>query len=107
LSVTDATNSANSFSVKATCATATCLDESAEWVSERPSFSIGIAPLANFGKWKLTSATEKAGGTSGTISSYSPNDSITMIDATESYDLSTVSGLSGGNSFTATWLNSW
>src|SRR5580658_197417 len=32
LSVTDATNSANSLSVKAPCARATCLDESAEWV---------------------------------------------------------------------------
>ena len=107
LSLTDATHTANSFSKTATCAAATCVDTSAEWIAERSSFSIGIAPLADYGSWKLTAATETASGTSGTISSYSPNDEITMIDATDNYDLSTPSALTGGNSFTTTWDNSY
>jgi len=32
---------------------------------------------------------------------------ITSVDATNSYDLSTASGLTTGNSFTTTWHNSY
>ena len=42
LALTDSTHSANSFSKHATCATTTCLDTSAEWIAERPAYSIGI-----------------------------------------------------------------
>jgi Peptidase A4 family len=107
LSVTDSTNTANSFSVTKTCKLTTCLDESAEWISERPAFSIGIAPLADYGTWTLSGAAETAKGKSGDISSYSRNYDITMLDATGSYDLSTTSGLTSGDSFTTTWLNSY
>jgi hypothetical protein len=107
LAVTDSTNTANSFSVKATCALATCLDESAEWIAERPAFSIGIVPLADYGSWSLSKASETAGGHTGTISSYPTFDSITMLDATQSYNLSTTSSLTGGKAFTTTWLNSY
>jgi hypothetical protein len=107
LKVTDATHTANSFTHTATCALTTCVDTSAEWVAERPAFSIGIAPLADYASWKLTNAVETASGTVGTISSYPSNDSITMIDATSSYHLSTTSALTGGKAFTTTWLNSY
>jgi hypothetical protein len=107
LSVTDSTNTANSFSVKKTCATTTCLDTSAEWISERSSFSIGIAPLADYKTWSLSSGAETASGKVGTISSFTPNDEITMIDGTGSYNLSTPSALTGGKAFTTTWLNSY
>jgi hypothetical protein len=107
LKLTDATHTANSFTKTATCALATCLDESAEWIAERSSFSIGIAPLANYGTWKLTNGAETAGGTAGTIGSFATVDELTMIDATESYNLSTPSALTGGKSFTATWDNSY
>jgi hypothetical protein len=107
LKLTDATHTANSFSVTKTCALATCKDESAEWISERPSFSIGIAPQAKYNAFKLTSGTETAGGTSGTIGTGPGVNSITMIDATQTYDLNTVSGLTGNNSFSTTWKNSY
>jgi hypothetical protein len=107
LSLTDATRAANSFAKTATCAAATCVDTSAEWIAERPSFSIGIAPLADYASWKVTGATETAKGKAGTIASFTPNDVITSVDATNSYDLSTASGLTTGNSFTTTWHNSY
>ena len=107
LKLTDATHTANSFTKTATCALATCLDESAEWIGERPSFSIGIAPLADYGTWKLTNGAETAGGTAGTIGSYATVDELTMIDATGSYNLSAPSALTGGKAFTATWDNSY
>lgn len=107
LALTDFTRPANSFSVTSTCAAATCLDTSAEWIAERPSFSIGIAPLADYGIWRLNDATETAGGTAGTISSYPTNDQIGMVDATDSYQLSTPTTLSGGNSFFTFWRNSY
>jgi hypothetical protein len=107
LAVTDATNTANSFKKSATCAATTCLDTSAEWVAERPAFSIGIAPLADYSSWSLTNAKETANGVTGTIASYATNDQISMVDATNSYDLTTTSALTGGKAFTATWDNSY
>jgi hypothetical protein len=108
LKVTDATHTANSFTHTATCALATCLDTSAEWIAERPSFSIGIAPLADYTSWKVTLGSETAGGVVGTIASYASNDQLTMIDATASYNLSTTSALNAaGKSFTTSWLNSY
>jgi hypothetical protein len=74
---------------------------------ERPSLSIGIAPLADYASWKVTGATETAKGKAGTIASFTPSDVITSVDATNSYDLSTASGLTTGNSFTTTWHNSY
>jgi Peptidase A4 family len=107
LKVTDSTNPANSFTHKATCKTSTCLDKSAEWISERPAFEIGIAPLADYGTWSLTGASERARGTTGTISSYKHSYKIKMLDATEAYFLATPSALTDGSSFTTTWENSY
>ena len=108
LSLTDVTRPANSFSVTATCALATCQDTSAEWIAERPAFQIGVAPLANYSPWTLSEASETAGGTTGTISSYSPNYLIDMVDATNTYTLSTTSGLSApGTRFTTHWNDSY
>ncbi len=106
LSLTDATHPENSFTQNASCATA-CRDASAEWIAERPAFSIGLAPLANYGTWTLTNAEETYGGVPGNISSYPNYFPVDMQDATQTYDLSTPGALSGGNSFTTTWLNSY
>jgi hypothetical protein len=106
LAVTDSTNKKNSFTHKATCAAATCLDESAEWIAERPAFSIGIAPLVDYGTWKLTNGAVTENGKAGKIGTFA-NDSITMIDATQTYNLSTVTGLTGSNAFSTTWKNSY
>jgi hypothetical protein len=109
LKLTDATTKANSFTEHETCAVTktACPAISAEWVSERPAFGIGIPPLAKYNVFKITNGAETASGKAGTIGSYSAVSSITMVDATDAYDLNTVSGLTTGNSFSTTWQNSY
>jgi hypothetical protein len=107
LKLTDATNPGNSFSEKKTCATSTCQDLSAEWVTERPSFVIGIPPLADYGTWTLINGTETASGKSGTIGSYGTVHELEMVDATDRYVLSSPSALTDNNSFSTTWDNSY
>ena len=67
LKLTDSTTSGNNISVTKTCALATCVDTSAEWISERPSFSIGIVPQAHYNAFKLTSGSVTANGKTTTI----------------------------------------
>ena len=105
--LTDSTTSGNNISVTKTCALATCKDTSAEWISERPSFSIGIVPQAHYNAFKITNGSQTSGGHTGSIGAGPGVNAITMIDATQSYNLSTVSALSGGNSFSTTWKNSY
>jgi hypothetical protein len=108
LALTDSTRGANSFTKHATCATTTCPDTSAEWIAERPAYSIGIAPEAQFATVPFSAASETAAGRTSTISGYSgTNYDITSIDATGTYDIASVSGLTGGNAFKATWKNSY
>jgi hypothetical protein len=108
LALTDSTHSANSFSKNATCATTTCLDTSAEWIAERPAYSIGIVPEAQFAAVPFSAASETAAGRTSTISGYSgTNYAMTTIDATGSYDIASVSGLTGGNAFKASWKTSY
>src|SRR3984957_7810959 len=108
LALTDSTRGANSFTKHATCATTTCLDTSAEWIAERPAYSIGIAPEAQFATVPFSAASETAAGRTSTISGYSgTNWDMTAIDATSSYDIAQVSGLTGGNAFKAFWKNSY
>ena len=107
LSVTDPQHPQNNFSTVQTCAASTCEDQSAEWIAERPAFSIGITPLATFANWTLFDASRTANGVKGSISSGPNSTGIEIIDATETYPLDSVSGLTGGTSFTAHWLNSY
>jgi hypothetical protein len=107
LKLTDSTTSGNNISVTKTCALTTCVDTSAEWVSERPSFSIGVVPQAHYNAFKLTSGSVTANGTTTTIGAGPGVNAITMIDATQSYNLNTVSALTGGNAFSTTWKNSY
>lgn len=102
LAVKDATHSSSSFSKSLACkkvnGVVPCLNESIEWIQERPAFSTtGIIPLANYGSWKATAVAGKGSGST---------DAITMIDSTDSYNLSTVGNLSRG-SFTSRWHNSY
>ena len=108
LALTDSTHTANSFTRHATCATGTCPDTSAEWIAERPAYSIGIVPEAQFATVPFSAASETAAGRTSTISGYSgTNYAMTTIDATRSYDIASVSGLTGGNAFKASWKNSY
>jgi len=107
LKLTDATNPANSFTTKQTCPTTTCLDTSAEWISERPAFNIGITPQAHYNAFDLTNGAQTSSGAPGTIGSFSTVNEITMIDATQAYNLNDVSSLTSENSFSTTWQNSY
>jgi hypothetical protein len=109
LKLTDATTSGNNINVTQTCAASTCLDQSAEWIVERPSYSTGIVPLAEFDTpISFTSASEKAGGKTYTISTGPSPAQIFMVDSTDSYDLATPSALNAaGNAFSVTWDNSY
>jgi hypothetical protein len=102
LKLTDATTAGNNISVTKTCALATCTDESAEWIVERPAFSIGITPLAQF-----SPATSMTGNTVNGAALTAPTDELTMIDATQAYNLATTSALSAAHAFTVKWLNSY
>jgi hypothetical protein len=107
LNLTDSTHPANSFSKAASCAASTCLDTSAEWIAERPAYSIGIVPEAQFSTVKFTSGSAVAGGKTVTIGSGPSPYVITCIDATRTYDIVSTGSLSGGNSFTSTWKDSY
>jgi len=108
LKLTDATHTASSFTTKQTCPVTTCPATSAEWIVERPAFGIGIAPLVHYNAFKLTNGKQTSGGKAGTIGSFSTVNEITMIDATQTYDLNVVTALTSKNSsFTTTWLNSY
>jgi hypothetical protein len=107
LKLTDATTPGNNISVTKTCALATCKDTSAEWISERPSFSIGIVPQVKYNAFKITGGSVTANGTTTTIGAGPGVNSITMVDATDTYNLNTVSTLTGGNAFSTTWKNSY
>jgi len=107
LKLTDATTAGNNISVTKTCALATCLDTSAEWISERPSFSIGVVPQAHYNAFKITSGSVTANGHTTTIGAGPGVNSITMVDATNTYNLNTASTLTTGNAFSTTWKNSY
>ncbi len=103
LSLTDSTHPANSFSTTQTCST--CANSSAEWIAEAPSSSRGVLPLADFGTWTASGATEKTGSTSGVISS-APDDEITMVDSSGLVKAQPGPLNSSGNGFAVTWERS-
>lgn len=109
LVVNDSTTSGNNVNVTSTCALTTCLDESAEWINERPAYSTtGIVPLAQHSPVTFGGGLETAGGTTGTIASGPGPNAITLVDSTDSYDIASVSKLSAtGKAFIATWKDSY
>jgi peptidase A4-like protein len=113
LKLTDSTTSRNNISVTKTCSLTKCKDTSAEWISERPGFSdssgnfLGFVPQVHYNAFKLTSGAQTSSGKSGTIGTGPGVHTITMIDDTQTYNLNTVSTLTGGNSFSTTWKNSF
>jgi hypothetical protein len=105
LKVTDSTTPANSFTTTQSCAAATCVDSSAEWIAEAPSGSAGVYPLSNFGSWTLKGATVKAGTTAGTISTF-PDAEITMADSSKKVEAQPGPLNLTGKSFKVTWKSS-
>ena len=105
LALHDFTTPGNSFSTVQSCTT--CENDSAEWIAERPAFPIGVTPLSFFRSWNVRGS-QTSNGVKGSIGSGPNPTSITMIDATETYPLDSVSGLFGhGSKFVARWLNSY
>jgi hypothetical protein len=58
-------------------------------------------------RFKITNGSVTANGKTTTIGAGPGVNSITMIDATQTYNLNTVSALTGGNAFSTTWKNSY
>ena len=83
LKVTDSTTKGNSFTASATCAAATCKDQSAEWIGEAPSSGGSLVPMPKFTCWTVTNAT--VNGPPHTIKSF-PDDMITMDNAVPDND---------------------
>jgi Peptidase A4 family len=107
VTLTDSTTAGNNISTNATCALATCLDESVEWIAERPSYSIGVVPLAVFPSWTLSSGKAAGGGTSGSIKTFGATEDIETVDATDSYALAIPGSLNAaGNLFKDTFQKS-
>jgi hypothetical protein len=103
LKVTDSSRSGDNISTTQSCSS--CANSSAEWIAEAPSGSAGVYPLTDYHTWSLSSATVKAGSTSGVISSFT-DDEITMVDGSGNVE-SQPGALNGsGNGFTATWKRS-
>lgn len=105
LSLTDSTHTANSFTATAKCKKTVCLDTSAEWIAERPSYATtGYVPLLNYSSWTLSNAEVN---TTGNIASFTDYE-ISMVDSTDSYYLSAPSSLTGGSTaFTTGWKDSY
>jgi Peptidase A4 family len=133
LSLTDYTQSDNDFSVTQSCATDVCLDQSAEWIVERPAFAPGgnyqILPLVDFFRTGFTDGTQVSGRTSRSIANFQGGTvyDVQMVDDSVAYFLDCVGqfGPSGqllllsnpnacpvvspisGNSFSTTWDSSF
>jgi hypothetical protein len=106
LKVTDSTTSGNNLSETETCAAATCVDSSAEWIAEAPGGLRGEIPLPDFKTWTLSAASVTSGTTTGNIKTF-PDDEITMVSG-ETYSLATPGALNtAGTGFSDTWDNSY
>jgi hypothetical protein len=111
LTLTDHTRPDESFSVSQSCAAATCLDSSAEWIVERPAvlppFGVQILPLADFGSTFFTRGRVVSAGSPSTIEGFQgPVYDIGMTDDTDSYYLDCVGQTApGGTLLTTTQTN--
>ncbi len=107
LKITD-TSTGQSFSTSAKVNTAQ--RSSAEWITEAPSSSGGILPLADFGtiSWGTDGAnTATIGGVSHMIGSWGSNvHQITMVTSGGAAKASPSSLASDGSSFSVSWVSS-
>ncbi len=99
LTLTDATHSSDSITTVQPCGASTCLDDSAEWIIERPFYetstglAIGLSPLSDFGKSGFSNASEVVNGKTTSLEGYAGQGrqdnlyEMNMLSATESYYL--------------------
>jgi len=104
LSLTD-TTTGGSLNTSQQCPVSSCQRKSAEVITEAPSDSSGVVPLADFGTDNFTGSlvTSLAGfhGTLATNPGYWTGDSITMTGASDTK--ATPSALQGGQAFSVLW----
>jgi hypothetical protein len=103
LAVTDATDTADSFSTTQTCSD--CDNSSAEWIAEAPTGNSGVEPLSNFHTWRATGGKVSTTSTSGTISSFT-DDEITMVDSSGRVQAQPAALNTAGNAFKVTFKHS-
>jgi len=96
LTLKDHTRPRESFSTTATCATATCVDSSGEWVIERPAFELPfgaqILPLADFNRTFFNAGDIVSGGKYSPIQGFNdgPVYDMPMMDDSTTYYLDCV-----------------
>ena len=96
LALTDSTTPGSNFAVEATCPVETCLDQSAEWVVERPAtllpLGAQILPLVSFSQDTFTNGAVVSGGRATSIGGFQggPIYDVSMLDDTLSYYLDCV-----------------
>jgi hypothetical protein len=97
LTLADHTRPDEGFSVTKPCAAATCQDESAEWIVERPAFApsaslVEFVPLVDFSKTFFTRGDVVSGGLSSNIQGFKdgPVYDVSMVDDSVSYYLACV-----------------
>jgi hypothetical protein len=96
LKLTDRTRPWESFSTSASCATATCVDSSGEWVIERPAFDLPfgfqILPLTDFNRTYFSAGDIVSGGKYTNIQGFGDGSvyDMPMIDDSASYYLDCV-----------------
>ncbi len=96
LTLTDHTRPQESFSVSASCAADVCLDQSAEWIVERPALELSlgfqIVPLGDYGRSTFSSADVVSGGRLSSSGAFrdGPVYDLSMTDDTGSYYLDCV-----------------
>ncbi len=107
MSVTDSTHSGDSFSVNEPCGASTCENESAEWIAEAPCCSgESVYPLADFHKWKVTSAATTYEGTPGSITVDPNTYDITMVNGSDQVEAAPGSLKASGTKFKVKWERS-
>jgi Peptidase A4 family len=96
LKLSDHTRPQESFSTSASCASATCVDSSGEWVIERPAFELPfgaqILPLTDYGRTFFTAGDIVSGGKFSNIQGFNdgPVYDMPMMDDSTSYYLDCV-----------------
>jgi hypothetical protein len=103
LTVTDADDSADSFTTTQLCAD--CTDSSAEWIAEAITNSTNdqLEPLSDFRAWSVTNASVRSGSQAGLISTFA-DDEITMVNNSSGDVEAEPQDLSGGGSgFAVYW----
>jgi hypothetical protein len=104
ITLTDVTTG-QSFNQYEACAVATCLNSSAEVITEAPAIGSATLPLADYGisNFENIALTDKSGQRSGFTSTAWVNTEVDQLDSTGTTVVSTPGTLFGGAAFSTYW----